>query len=134
MTLTLVSIFPRLTCWRDAAQDEGGRVASHALFCIFNDDGTIDREKLDIAARASHKESNDAEMEKALELSAAGWTPEIEKHHTPHPLTGNVDVMSWYWRRPARRKGQKGRRYLSTNQAWNALNREQNASVEAPKK
>lgn len=97
---------------------------SSAVFCIFNADGTIDREMLDIAARAGHKESNDAEMEKALELSAAGWSPEIEKHHTPHPFTGNVDVMSWYWRRPARRKGQNGRRYLSTNQAWNALRRD----------
>jgi hypothetical protein len=87
---------------------------------IFNEDGTIDMEKLKISAMALHKEANDAEMEKALELSAAGWTPEIEKHHTPHPYTGSVDVMSWYWRRPARRKGQKGRRYLSTNQAWNA--------------
>lgn len=96
-------------------------LGSSAGFSIFNDDGTIDREMLDIAARASHKESNEAEMEKALELSAAGWTPEIEKQHTPHPFTGNVDVMSWYWRRPARRKGSKGKKYLSTNQAWNAL-------------
>ena len=90
---------------------------------IFNEDGTIDRDKLNIGARALHKEINDREMEKALELSDAGWTPEIEEQHTPHPFTGNVDVASWYWRRPARRKGQKGRRYLSTNQAWNALKR-----------
>lgn len=96
---------------------------------IFNKDGTIDREMLDIGAQALHKESNDAEMEKALELSAAGWTPEIEKQHTPHPFTGSVDVMSWYWRRPPRRQGAKGRRFLSTNQAWNALQREREVTV-----
>ena len=91
---------------------------------IFAEDGTIDREMLDIAAREGHKQRNDADMEKALELSAAGWTPELEPQHTPHPFTGCVDVMSWYWRRPPRRKGSKGRRYLSTNQAWNALKKE----------
>lgn len=90
---------------------------------FFNADGTVDRELLEIGARAEHKKQNDEEMEKALELSAAGWTPEIE-HHTPHPFTGSVDVMSWYWRRPSRKKGQKGRRFFSTNQAWNALQKE----------
>ena len=91
---------------------------------IFNEDGSIDREMLEIGARACHKESEDAEMEKALKLSEAGVTPEIEDHHSRHPFTGNVPVMSWYWRRPPRRKGQKGRFFLSTNQAFNALKKE----------
>ncbi len=79
---------------------------------------------LTIAAMADHAKAERAEMEKALQLSAAGWKAEIQKHHTAHPFTGNTDVMSWYWRRPARRKGSKGRLYLSTNQAWNAMRKE----------
>ncbi len=91
---------------------------------LFNPDGTVDREMLEILARKGHKESNDAEMEKALELSAAGWQAELGPGHVPHPFTGSVDVMSWYWRRPPRRKGSKGRLFLSTNQAYMALKRE----------
>ena len=37
---------------------------------------------------------------------------------------------SWFWRRPPRKKGSKGRRYLSTNQAWMALRRENNQPTE----
>ncbi len=101
--------------------DDLRAVGSSVLFRLFNADGSLDREMLEIAARCGHKESNAADMEKALELSAAGWSPEIEKQHTPHPFTGSVDVMSWYWRSPPKRQGWKGRRYLSTNQAWDAL-------------
>jgi len=91
---------------------------------IINPDGSLDREMLDILAKASHQEREKKDMEQALELSAAGWQAEIQPHHTPHPFTGNVQVMSWYWRRPARRKNQKGRLYLSTNQAWNAMKKQ----------
>ncbi|MFK5923259.1 MAG: hypothetical protein QM496_13865 [Verrucomicrobiota bacterium] len=97
------------------------KLSSNDWFCILNDDGTIDLEMLEIGARNSHKEANEKEMEKALELSSAGWTQE---QHVCHPFTKSVDVMSWYWRRPARRKGMKGRLFLSTNQAYNAMNRE----------
>lgn len=101
-------------------------------FNIFNDDGTVDMEMLNIAARAYHKESNDAEMEKALQLSAAGWQAELGPGHSPHPYTGCVDVMSWYWRRPAKTKGRKGRRFLSTGQAWNAFQRERSNTPPQP--
>ncbi len=89
----------------------------------FNPDGTLDREMFDLLARASYQESEKKDMEQALELSAAGWQAEIQPHHTPHPFTGNVSVMSWYWRRPSKRKGKPGRLFLSTNQAFNALKR-----------
>lgn len=59
-------------------------------------------------------------MEKALELSAAGWKAELHDH-TPHPYTGNVDVMSWYWRGPPIGNRKQGKLFLSTNQAYNAL-------------
>jgi len=72
---------------------------------------------LSLAARAGREESNQREMEKAIELWLAGWTSE-----TPHST--QEDVMSWYWRRLPRRKGKPGRRYLSTQQAYNAMKRE----------
>lgn len=87
----------------------------------FNEDGTIDREKLELAAMQSAIESDAEEMEKALELSAAGW--EAQK---PSPPAGDTfwhqqRVMSWKWRRPGKRGG---RLFLSTNQAWRHLRRE----------
>lgn len=94
-------------------------------FNIFNADGTLDREMLNLAARQSHKESNDEEMEKALKLSSAGWTPFLHSGHTPHPFTGTVDVMSWFWRRPGKRHGKPGRVFRSTNQAYIAFNLQQ---------
>jgi hypothetical protein len=96
-------------------------------FNIFNPDGTVDHEMLQIAARHYHKASNDAEMEKALVLSEAGWTPVLDEAHTPHPFTGSVDVMSWYWRRPPLGRKKVGRLFDSTNQAFNALKKEQGA-------
>jgi hypothetical protein len=97
---------------------------SEASRRIWGEDGkSFDREMLDIYARAAYKESNDAQMEKALELSAAGWAPELHDGHTPHPFTGQVSVMSWYWRRPGKRPGKPGRLFRSTDQAYNALKR-----------
>lgn len=51
-------------------------------------------------------------------LMAAGWKFEI-------PSQSGTEPWQWYWRRPPRRKGTKGRLFLSTNQAFNALKREQ---------
>ncbi len=51
-----------------------------------------------------------------LDLWAAGWTSEV-----PNPKYGPCQSMSLYWRAPSKRPGKLGRRYLSTNQAWNAL-------------
>ena len=65
---------------------------------------------------AHREKSNEYDMEKALELWLAGWTSE-----TPHVT--QIDVMSWYWRAPSKRRGRPGRRYLSTNQAYNAMKR-----------
>ena len=46
-------------------------------------------------------------------LLAAKWTFEIP--------SVNSDPMSWYWRSPPKGKRELGRKYLSTNQAWNAM-------------
>lgn len=90
-------------------------------FGVFDAAGNLDREMLHLAAMHYHQEQNKRDMETALELTAAGWTAEIAANHTPHPFTGMVDVMSWYWRAPSKREGKKGRRYLSTGQAYSAF-------------
>lgn len=71
------------------------------------------------------------DMDQAMELWAAGWTSEVPnpEHHGKHGFWSHTQVMSFYWRRPPRRPGKPGRRYLSTNQAWMALKREQDAST-----
>lgn len=56
--------------------------------------------------------------QQAIELWGAGWTSE-----NPNPKYP-CQTMSLYWRRPPKRAGKPGRRYLSTNQAWMALQRE----------
>ena len=61
-------------------------------------------------------------------LLQAGWRfelPEIVNHNPPkhdwsHTFT---EPWQWYWRSPPKRAGSKGRRYLSTSQAFNALQR-----------
>lgn len=70
-------------------------------------------------------------LEQADALLFAGWSfelPEIvnrieDRHGSYRPMMG-TEVWQWYWRAPPKRQGQKGRRYLSTNQAYRALMRE----------
>ncbi len=51
-------------------------------------------------------------------LMAAGWLIQIPSHES------SAEPWQLQWRRPARRKGSNGMLFLSTNQAFNALNRE----------
>lgn len=90
-----------------------------------NADGTADKQKLAIEGENIRREMNERDFSQAMDLWAAGW-----KAETPHQT--QEDIMSWYWRRPGKRKGKKGRLFLSTNQAHNALLREslQNVKVQ----
>lgn len=76
----------------------------------------------------SRMDSDDKDMEQALELTAAGWTAEDPRAKTNLPPPKNIwettAVMSWQWRAPGKRPGKPGRLYLSTNQAFMALQRE----------
>lgn len=61
-------------------------------------------------------------------LMAAGWKfelPEIVNHNPPkHDWSHtSTEPWQWYWRSPPKRPNSKGRRYLSTQQAFNALSR-----------
>lgn len=71
-------------------------------------------ELLNLLGKAQREEMNDRDMDQAIELWLAGW-----KSETPHKT--QTDVMSWYWRRPARTKTRPGRLFLSTNQAFSAM-------------
>lgn len=82
-----------------------------------NPDGTINGDKLLIEAARLRQEMNERDFKQAAALWAAGWTAE-----TPHST--QQDIMSYYWRRPPKRKGRKGRLFLSTNQAHNAMMKE----------
>lgn len=63
-------------------------------------------------------------------LLDAGWKfelPEIVNHNPPKQdwSKSESEPWQWYWRSPPRRRGSKGRRYLSTSQAYRALLKQQ---------
>src|SRR5688572_18677930 len=57
-------------------------------------------------------------------LIAAGWRFEL-----PEIVNGGstleTEPWQWYWRSPPKRAGSKGRKFWSTNQAFNALKKAQ---------
>jgi hypothetical protein len=64
-------------------------------------------------------------------LLAAGWRfelPEIVNRTERNPVLMDTEPWQWYWRSPPKRKGSKGRKYLSTQQAYNALMRSCNGT------
>lgn len=68
-------------------------------------------------------ENNRAEAEESCRhqvnaLIDAGWTMVI-------PNSIQTETWQYYWRRPPKKKGGTGRKYLSTNQAFNALQKEE---------
>jgi hypothetical protein len=81
------------------------------------------RALLDELAKSNQEESNQRELGSAIELWMAGWTHE--------PQTPNSPIMSWYWRAPAKGNRPKGRRFLSTQQAVNAMRRIRTRSIRA---
>jgi hypothetical protein len=54
-------------------------------------------------------------------LIMANWKFEL-------PAMLDSEPWQWHWRRPPRRKGSKGRRFMSTQQAYNALMKENQRS------
>lgn len=75
----------------------------------------------------SRMDMDDADMEQALELTAAGWEPiDPRPPHLAPPKTiwEKTAVMSWQWRRPGKIAGKPGRLFHSTNQAFNALKKQ----------
>ena len=103
------------TMWREAMNTEimcGGTKYNHKTFVYETKDGKPSL--LDLASRAHGEERNLKDLEQAIELMGAGWVSE-------RPNGAPCQVMSLYWRAPSKRPPKPGRRYLSTNQAFNAL-------------
>ncbi len=81
----------------------------------------------DLCVKASFEERNRKDWEEqAVPLMLAGWAieqPDGHKHNSKD-FWRQPQAMSLYWRRPSRRPGKPGRRYLSTNQAYMAMQKE----------
>lgn len=68
---------------------------------------------IEISKLQSNREGN----AQAWALIRAGWRLEW-------PERDYLETFSWAWRRPPKRPGKPGRRFASTNQAYNAMMRE----------
>lgn len=63
--------------------------------------------------------------EQCIPLMLAGWTSEVPEcyQNNSRDKWSQCPQMSLYWRSPSKRPGKPGRKYLSTNQAFNAMQR-----------
>jgi len=79
-----------------------------------------------LLAQRQQADTQDFERQ-AVPLMLAGWTsetPGVYRNNSTDPYR-QCPVMSLYWRAPSKRPGKPGRRYLSTNQAFNAMKKAQ---------
>lgn len=93
----------------------------------YKDRGDGEDTLFDLVVKAGFVKRNSMgspDMEQALALWAAGWTSEVPNPTKSDNFWSQPQVMSYYWRRPSRRSGKPGRKYLSTNQAYNAMMKE----------
>lgn len=92
--------------------------------CLLSDDSPPEQKRklLVLMGKGFREESNQKDLEsQAIPLWLAGWTSE--------PGTPPRDVFSWQWRAPAKGKRTQGRKYLSTQQAFNAWGKLNKGSV-----
>jgi len=73
-----------------------------------------DPRNLELAAHQAKLDSREAAMHQVEALMAAGWRFEIVSESGTEP-------WQWAWRSPPKRANSEGRRYASTQQAFNAL-------------
>ena len=66
-----------------------------------------------ILCAQARQEAIDNSMPQVRDLLAAGWTYELPREE--------LDPWQWAWRAPPKRQGKPGRRYASTQQAFNAM-------------
>jgi len=83
-----------------------------------------ERDEVYARYQRSQQRQKSYDEQQMLALLAAGWQPEWEQTATAH------SVMSWYWRRPPRRKSSKGRLFVSTEQAYRALMKSKAADLQ----
>lgn len=70
----------------------------------------------------TRRDARERDLVQVRVLLAAGWKYEIPDGYD------DAEPMSWYWRAPPKRANSRGRKYLSTNQAFNAMRRLAQAS------
>lgn len=106
------------------ALDEFDAKAWNAAMMAEIEQGT--KTLLDLSAMALREMADLENMGQAIELWTAGWTSELPEgyRHNSKDFWRQCPVMSWYWRRPPKRAGKPGRKFLSTNQAYRALQRD----------
>lgn len=77
---------------------------------------------IDLLGLAEMQKRSQRDFEQqAIPLMLAGWTSEVPNPTNRKDPWLQCQTMSLYWRAPSKRAGKPGRRYLSTNQAYNAL-------------
>lgn len=96
----------------------------------------ISKEEWDAKVEESILETRRRSMHEVDALLAADWKfelPEIVNRREGEPEHMGTEPWQWYWRSPPKRKNSKGRKYLSTTQAFNALNRLRQGQKDAGK-
>lgn len=84
---------------------------------IFGEDGkTFNKPAFDRYVARLKAEHEDEYFGKAIELWLAGWKSE--------PCRPDLQIMSWYWRRPPIGNRKHGRLFYSTDQAYRQMQRE----------
>lgn len=91
--------------------------------------------ELEDAAKESLLQCRRNSLPQVDALLMAGWKyelPEIVNRKDGEAFTRmDTEPWQWYWRSPPKRKGNKGRKYLSTTMAFNALNRMNKSATHA---
>lgn len=117
------------TLLRRAAVDElmevGIRIHPVTYQQLLNDDRDL-TPLIDLLSLGEMQKRSQRDFEQqAVPLMLAGWTSEVPNPTNRKDPWLQCQTMSLYWRAPSKRPGKPGRRYLSTNQAHNALMRSQ---------
>lgn len=83
-----------------------------------------DKAAIAVLAEAAKLECRRDDVTQCDALILAGWKFVLPELVNPDMRKFESEPWQWYWRRPARRKGSKGRLFLSTNQAYNAMRKD----------
>lgn len=78
----------------------------------------LDKETFKRLCKQVQDDQTREDMIQVRALLQAGWKYEL-------PGDGDYDPYQWYWRAPPKRANSRGRKYLSTNQAFNAMRKAQ---------
>lgn len=82
----------------------------------------------DLVVKAGFEKRQRKDFEdQATPLMLAGWTMENVNPNNSKDFWRQTQIMSLYWRAPSKRPGKPGRLYRSTQQAFNAMQKANDA-------